>query len=206
MPRQPSELPLPRPYHTPVRDQRRAATRETILRAMAEIVAHDGVAELAVQQVADRAGVTHRTVYRHFPDRQALLDALGAWVRERLSHELDEHAVGNASQLLDRVPWVFTSFDALGAPAVAMARLAVATGSATPQHRDRSALFDELLAPHLESFDDPEAVFAVLRHLLSALTWWVLGDEFGLDGERAGQAVATVMRAVLAEAERAEGT
>lgn len=195
---------MPREYHTPVRDQRRAETGERILRALAETIAEHGVTELGVQEVAERAGVTHRTVYRHFPDRQTLLDALGGWMRDELSRGLDEQAVQDVAGLLEALRWVFAGFDELGDPVVAMARLAVAEGIPSAQHRDRSALFEQILAPSLEGLDDPAAVFSVLRHLMSAVTWWMLRSEFDLDGDRAGRAVATVAQAVITEAERSQ--
>ncbi|MCB1015943.1 MAG: TetR/AcrR family transcriptional regulator, partial [Acidimicrobiales bacterium] len=32
--------------------------------------------DFSVQGVADRCGISHRTVYRHFPTRESLLDGL----------------------------------------------------------------------------------------------------------------------------------
>lgn len=191
---------MPRDYHSPLRERRMAETREAILLALAEVIAADGVSDLAVQEVANRAGVSHRTVYRHFSDRQGLLDALADWVQQRLVAESVVDGVVDVEDHIDAVRRVFAGFDELGPLPAAMARLSLTTDVRSVQHRERTERFRELIVPHLDGLDDPEAVFAVIRHLMSALTWWTLREEFGLDGERAGEAVATVVRAVLAEA------
>lgn len=189
-----------RSYDTPIRDRKAAATREAILRALAEVVVTEGVAEMSVQQVADRAGVSHRTVYRHFPDRQALLDALGSWVQQQLEPEISDRRLKDVGQMLAAVPGVFEQFDELDHPAAAMARISVAEDVRSQEHTDRTVRFRELLAPELAGLGDADAVFALLRHLLSAVTWWVARSEFELDGVRAGRAVATIIEAVVEQA------
>jgi AcrR family transcriptional regulator len=74
----PGALPVPRPDVRPLRaDARR--NREAILRAARAVFAHKG-ADAQIDDVARRAKVGVGTVYRHFPTKDALLDAL---VRER---------------------------------------------------------------------------------------------------------------------------
>lgn len=53
----------------------RQRNRERILEIAAGLVAQHG-AELSLEEVARRAGVGSATVYRHFPSRQALLEAV----------------------------------------------------------------------------------------------------------------------------------
>ena len=45
----------------------RDTTRRAILDALAHVVVESKGFGFSVQEVADRAGVTHRTVYNHFP-------------------------------------------------------------------------------------------------------------------------------------------
>lgn len=178
-----------------------AETRDAILGALAEVVVEEGVGELSVQQVADRAGVSHRTVYRHFSDRQGLLDALADRVQQRLEEELGEAELEAVEDHLGAVERYFGRFDDLGASVEAMVRISFSEDIRSARHRDRTGRFREVFEPELSGLDDPEAVFAVVRHLMSSPTWWVLHREFGLDGARAGRAVVTVLRALLAHAE-----
>jgi len=58
-----------------LRDEHKRATRERIVRAVAELVADAHPAAVSVPAVAARAGVSVATVYRYFPTKEALLDA-----------------------------------------------------------------------------------------------------------------------------------
>ena len=59
----------------PLREQHKQATRERIVRAVADLVAEAHPASISVPAVASRAGVGVATVYRYFPTKEALLDA-----------------------------------------------------------------------------------------------------------------------------------
>jgi AcrR family transcriptional regulator len=61
------------PYRPTERTEaRRAQTREAIVRAAHELIAHGGYREAQVAAVAARAGVATGTVYRHFPSKAEL--------------------------------------------------------------------------------------------------------------------------------------
>jgi AcrR family transcriptional regulator len=75
-----------RRYHSPLRRQRAAETRERIISAGTALL-HDHAVwnwrALTVRGIARRAGVNERTVYRHFENEAALREA----VLERLEEE-----------------------------------------------------------------------------------------------------------------------
>src|SRR6188472_4308487 len=61
------------PYRPTVNTERkRAATRERVVAAARELIAHGGYREAQVAAVAARAGVATGTVYRHFPSKADL--------------------------------------------------------------------------------------------------------------------------------------
>jgi AcrR family transcriptional regulator len=70
-----------RRYQSPLRHEQQRATRDRILEALADVLTEHGSA--TVPQVAARAGVSERTVYRHFPTREQLYSALFTWVIRR---------------------------------------------------------------------------------------------------------------------------
>jgi AcrR family transcriptional regulator len=57
------------------------------LRAAREAVAADGAAALSLRAIARTIGVTHAALYRHFPDREALLVELGIDALQQLARE-----------------------------------------------------------------------------------------------------------------------
>ncbi len=63
-----------------LRDEQRAATRARIVRAVSDLVAEEHPAAISVPAVARRAGVGVATVYRYFPNKEALLDAAATGV------------------------------------------------------------------------------------------------------------------------------
>lgn len=64
-----------RKYTSELRSAQAAATRDRILDAVVEVLA-EGVDTLSIPSVAERAGVSIGTVYRHFGDKAGLLKAL----------------------------------------------------------------------------------------------------------------------------------
>lgn len=51
-------------------------TREALLAAARDLIEHDGAAAATMGAVADRAGVTRRSIYLHFASRSELMGAL----------------------------------------------------------------------------------------------------------------------------------
>lgn len=78
-------------YSSPLRDRRKAETREAILRAVSRRLEAGGVEELSFAEVAAEAKVGERTVYRHFPTKEALLGAFWTWLHQ---HPNDPDAIG----------------------------------------------------------------------------------------------------------------
>jgi AcrR family transcriptional regulator len=73
--------PTERPYH-------HGNLRGALLAAAERTVRERGVQELSLRELAREIGVSHAAPRRHFPDRQALLDALAESGFERLTAEL----------------------------------------------------------------------------------------------------------------------
>ena len=60
-------------------------TQEVILAAAIDLLEHASVAELTVRDVAQRANISSRTIFRYFPTRDEFLDAIAAQVIRNLS-------------------------------------------------------------------------------------------------------------------------
>ena len=72
-----------RDYDNSLREQRAQQTRGRILDAtVSELAKRDG--EISIRLVAERAGVSQPTVYRYYPNRTALMEAVHGWVEESL--------------------------------------------------------------------------------------------------------------------------
>jgi len=185
-----------RSYSSPLRDRQAAATRSVILEALGAELADGSVEDFSVARLARRAGVSERTVYRHFPTRETLLDGLSEWYNERVADFPDDVA---ADEIAPTIAQVFADFDAH--ESLARGVLASPGGREMRQHARvaRLARLDAALAPVLQSADPERAAAAraLIFALCSAQTWQSMRDEGGLDGATAGRAVARAIELIL---------
>ena len=70
---------IKRAYDNRNRELKRQETREKIIQTMASLLA-SGQDDLPVSELAKQAGVSRRSVYQHFPDKQARIRAISEWV------------------------------------------------------------------------------------------------------------------------------
>ena len=68
-------------------DAHRAAVRDAALNAMATLVAEHGLVALTMSQIAEQAGIGRATLYKYFPDAQAVLTA---WHERQITAHLDQ--------------------------------------------------------------------------------------------------------------------
>ncbi len=184
-------------------DIRAARSRERIMAALAELLVEEGVDGFSVQEVADRAGVAHRTVYRHYGSREALLDGFARWIDEKLVEGGGVSVPGSAAGIPGSVREVFAGFDALDRLVEAFVVVSLGTRTTVARRDERTEEFravlegDGLLA-HVPG-EEAEAVVALIRTLASSNTWYLFRHERGIDGERSGRVVAWAMRILLDE-------
>ena len=65
--------------------------RRALLDGAARIAAREGVGAVTVQAVAAAAGVTKGGLFHHFPNKQAMLEAVMAELIEWIDHRIDTH-------------------------------------------------------------------------------------------------------------------
>ncbi|WP_252842412.1 TetR/AcrR family transcriptional regulator [Actinoallomurus purpureus] len=70
-------------------DAHRAAVRDAALDATARLVAEHGLASLTMSQIAERAGIGRATLYKYFPDANAVL---AAWHERQITTHLSQLA------------------------------------------------------------------------------------------------------------------
>ncbi|HEJ1567850.1 TPA: TetR/AcrR family transcriptional regulator [Pseudomonas aeruginosa] len=78
--------------HLPA-DERRAATVEAVV----DLAAEQNPSDITTTAIAQRMGLTQGALFRHFPTKDAILQAVMAWVTERLLARVDKAAEGTTS-------------------------------------------------------------------------------------------------------------
>ena len=88
--------PVGKPYH-------HGNLRAALLERAEEMLTTTGASGLSLRELAREAGVSHGAPRRHFPDKQALLDALAEQGFERLGRELDANMAAAQGTFTDRL-------------------------------------------------------------------------------------------------------
>ncbi len=95
-----------RSYHSPARQKAAAATRERIIDAGAQLVREFTTwnwDELTFRAVAERAEVSERTVYRHFPTERHLHDAIMGRLEDEAGIAYEDVELDNLAEVTARV-------------------------------------------------------------------------------------------------------
>jgi AcrR family transcriptional regulator len=197
-----SESPRRR-YHSPARRQRAAATRERIIDAGARLVC--GFTswdwdELTFRAVADRAGVSERTVYRNFPSERHLHDAIMARLEDEAGISYEDVELDNLAEVTARVFASLRRFaikDTVGTPR------GPAFAGADARRHDALNLAVATRAPEL-----PDAQRRALAGLLDVLwsppTYERLIGAWNLDNAEAVSAVQWLIAKVIAAVDNNE--
>jgi len=188
-----------KPYTSTLRDRQVAQTREFIIDALTALLADRRADEVTMRDIAAVAGVSERTVYRHFPDRNALLDGLS----QRLP-PLTERPSFGAGGLDELAPTSRRLMELLDEHYVT-AR-AEAVFNADPRRfaadtQDNTREMRELFAKGLPELTDREQlrIAAVIRCLVSTQAWLRMREEFGVPGTESGPVVAWVIDTIINE-------
>jgi AcrR family transcriptional regulator len=192
----------PGPGTPGLRARHHELTRELIMRAVIGQLERDGFAELTIPEVARSAGVSLRTVYRHYPTRDHLLAGASEWIAANyfairgLPDRLDAligQLVANATTW-DEHPELVR--------AMALTRVGNAVRSVRRVHRleaMRTALRE--VTGNLTEAERRQAE-GVFGHLNNMLAWVTMRDEAGMTGEEIGEALRWAMQTLAGDLRR----
>lgn len=188
-----------RTYTSPLREQQAEATRIRILDGAIQVLA-SGAAALTIPAVAREAGVAVPTVYRHFPTKEAMEDAVVEHVR--MLAGVRDGTPATLDALFERVDQIWTAMDAM--PRSHLALLAATVGRELmdpPAGRDRREFVRRALAEPLEGVA-PE-VAAKVEGIAAALASSPGAMAFlrtGIPLDEASELFAFLVRALIREA------
>jgi AcrR family transcriptional regulator len=157
--------------------------------------------DVPMAEIAEAAGVSLRTLYRYFPDRNSLLHAAG----DHLYGSLD------VPYEIDGPQRISASFQEAarrlsGRPELARALVRTSAGRAARSavRGRRIEAIDEALRPLTQELDAATArrAAAVIAHLCSAASWVMIADETGLSDADAQRAVAWAIDTLVSTLQR----
>ncbi|MGZ3182151.1 MAG: TetR/AcrR family transcriptional regulator [Telluria sp.] len=183
-------------YHAHLKN----TTREAILDAVERCLSGTGLDGLTFAQVAREAGVSERTVYRHFETKELLLEAFWGRIQSTLGFE---RSFEGWSEFLATRPEAFAEMDRREPMLRAVMRSTQAQEARRKLARKREDGIRKVVRERVGALPDPAFTeLCALVHLLgSAPAWATLKDVWGIDGARAGEVVARAI-STLADAAR----
>jgi AcrR family transcriptional regulator len=192
-----------RPYESPLRAEQMEQTRLRILEALTDLVADFTTEEVTIPLVARRARVALRTVYRHFPTRDALFDAWGDWVERTLDVRLHTYPK-TVDELGEFAEDLYRSYDQNQALIRAMLNSRAARGARERTRRRRKRSFESAMRELTAGLGPAERMraLAVVYLLVSAPAWQAMRDQWALDGTEAAKAAAWAVRVLVDELRR----
>lgn len=185
-------------YQSPLRQQQAGQTRDRISQAAATLLDEGGAADsITFKAVAQRAGVTEMTVYRHFPTRADLLQGLWSHLNRKMAPGIGMPA--SRKELLDQHEALFAGFDSIAPQIVA--------SITTPQGREmRHALDDERRAAFTAIVNEcapglplaeQQRYAAILQLLHSAYAWDSLREQWNFSSKESAQATRWALETLM---------
>lgn len=185
-----------------LRQDRVEDTRLRITEATVRLHERVGPAQTTVSAVAQEAGVTRLTVYRHFPDEEALVRACSAhW--ETAHPPPDPAAWERVSDAHERLRRGLTETYRWWPSAAPMMSKVLRDLDAMPPfvrdqlHRDQTRRVDVLVRGVAGAAAADRRLRAVVAHALSLQTWRSLCEEGGLADEEAVGLMLGLARAAV---------
>ena len=190
----------PRPYRSPLRQKQAGATRTQILEALIDMVNEVGASDLNIKDLAKRAGVSERTVYRHFADRRALVDGLFDHIDERADWP-DLGTIEHVDQLPAILTRSYLSYDDHERETRALVLMNLDPGRTASVSQAHVAQSRELVARSFPDLAQEEAagIGAMLNLLGSSRTWLRLLDGHGMSGRESARFVGWAVELIVAE-------
>ncbi len=179
-------------------------TRDLILDAAIGLLTNSETEELSVRSVAQRAGMSERTVFRYFAARDELLDAVAAEMNRRLAPPLLPERLAD---LPGYPAAIFARFEALEALTRAALRSDVYERIRSGDLVQRGVHIAKLID---EAAPDVDAVFrrliaANIHYHVIASSWAYYRFRFGFSAEDTVAAASLAIDHALAGLSRARG-
>jgi AcrR family transcriptional regulator len=185
-----------RPYRMKRRAELEEQTRRRITESAVALHEQVGPAQTSISAIAERAGVRRSTVYRHFPDEEALFDACSSHWRAsnpppdpRSWSSIDDPAERTRTVLRE----LYAFYEGTEAMYVSLLRDEPLVPAVERRLRDfhgfLRSIADDLAA------DRGQPVRAAIGHALAFPTWRSLTSEQGLSCEGAVELMSRLVEA-----------
>jgi AcrR family transcriptional regulator len=183
-------------YASSLRDRQKAGTRTLILETVERSLKDRSLSELSLAAVAREAGITERTVYRHFATREQLLAATWAAVNEAIGVK---DLPRTAEELIERPKKLFPAFNRRAEVVRAMLASPQGRELRLRANKERQTAIRAVVKSARPNLREPAVtrLCAAVQMLCSASGWATMTDYWGLDSAEAGRAASEAIAVLL---------
>jgi AcrR family transcriptional regulator len=180
----------------PTRERQKADTRTLILETVKRLLTDLSLGEVSLAMVAREAGITERTVYRHFETREQLLEATWSTVNETIGIRDFPRTV---LELIERPKTLFPAFAGHGEVIRAMLASPQGRQLRLSANKERQAALRTLVKQAIPGLREPALtrLCAAIQALGSASGWATMTDYWGLESAEAGRAASEAIAMLL---------
>lgn len=185
-----------RTYTSPLRQQQTEDTRQRIIQAALELIAEQVGGDFSHEEVARRAQIALRTIYRHFPARTDLLDAV--W--QESDRKLDlSHYPQTEEAMLASLEKVYGEMDRNASLIRGLLNSNAGREMRLRDNERRRQGVVKALSPATRHLSPAKRklVVAVFQALYGGRTWEMMRDRAHLDEGETSEAVEWAMRTLL---------
>lgn len=190
----------PRPYHQTTRAEAAKDTLEAILNAARELTAEKWLDELTLDEIAERAGVAARTVFRKFGSRDELITAMAD--RYRVELEAKERKPPAPGAIKEAISLLIESYERDGqynlrglAQEMRWPFIQEMFKSARARHR---RFVQTVFEPDLQrvAVQDRPQLLAQLEVATWMTTWKYFRIDLGFSKQSTGNAMLSMVKAI----------
>lgn len=193
---------VPEKTRISLRDEQARVTRERILEAVGALLEREPDVAFSFDDLSKEAGVSRRTIFRYFKDKNELLDAFLSRTNELLGVPVWPGCEGDLVNLPPEL------FEALERNSGTIHALNVSVAGREVRLRDnqsRQAAFRASLKDVSKGLSPQHKAYleAIVHLLFTTSAWQIMKDHWNLEGREAGNASAWAI-GILLDAIRAQ--
>lgn len=185
-----------RPYDNTARAEKSAETQKAILLSLVQLLVEKKGGEVTFEEIAKRTGISERTIFRFYGNKEELHRELSAYLVTYLKAGMEKISVMNVAafakdsfELFDRyeplmLAYIYSSF---GQEARKLFR-----------EKLNAAIIEKILSEKpVEQTETNKKRIAVIVSLINAKVWHDIKTDFGFNGAEIGDSIAWAVRTLI---------
>ncbi len=191
-----------RPYRMVARAELAAQTGQRIMAAALALYMEYWLDEITLERVAERAGVSVKTLMRRYGNRDGLLHAAGETIAATIAEQRFDAPVGDIDAAVSNLMTHYERWGRMASRDLVQAQRSPWIASMVEKARDEHRRWvEQTFRPFLAQHRGPrrELLLAQLVTVTDLAVWQVLRNDLGLSSARTGQAIRGLLEGLLAK-------